>query len=67
MTNTLIKLLEKYPNKPWRWTAVSYNCNITFEYVITHLNLPWNWNALSQHKNITFKHILDHPDLPWSW
>jgi len=27
--NELVKLLEKYPNKPWYWTAISENPNIT--------------------------------------
>jgi hypothetical protein len=48
--NTLIKLLELYPDKPWNWYKLSFNPNITWEIVQTNPDKPWNWYYLSQNK-----------------
>jgi hypothetical protein len=45
MENTLVKLLEKFPDKPWYWRAVSSNPNITFEYILEHPDKPWDWEG----------------------
>ena len=29
----LIKLIEKYPNKPWNWYRISHNSNLTIEMI----------------------------------
>ena len=31
--NITIEFVEKYPDKPWDWTDLSYNPNITMKYV----------------------------------
>ena len=31
--NILMYLLEKYPEKPWNWTSISWNPNITMEII----------------------------------
>ena len=36
--NILIYLLEKYPEKPWNWYEISYNPNITMEFIEKHIN-----------------------------
>ena len=31
--NTLEVLLDKYPDKPWKWSAISENPNITMDFI----------------------------------
>ena len=45
--NTLQKLINKYPDKPWDWGWLSENPNITPEFVEKYPNKPWNWTELS--------------------
>ena len=42
---TLQDLVEKYPNKPWRWgdQGLSFNPSITPSFIEKHLHKPWNW------------------------
>ena len=48
--NSLVKLLELYPNKPWNYDALSLNPNITYDIVLANPDKPWDYNALSQNK-----------------
>ena len=42
-------LLEKYPEKPWDWYRISYNRNITMEFIEKNIN-KIKFNRLSQNK-----------------
>ena len=50
-------MIEKYPDKPWDWIWISYNPNITMEFVEKYPDKPWNWYRLSQNPNITMEII----------
>jgi hypothetical protein len=39
----LVKLLEKYPDKPWNWGFISKNPNLTIEFVENNPDKPWDW------------------------
>src|SRR5262245_7030918 len=43
--NHLGRLLDLYPDKPWSWLGLSYNINITWDYVVEHPQHPWAWNT----------------------
>ena len=60
-------LLEKYPEKPWRWDWISRNLNITMEIIEKHPEKPWNWWGMSRNPNITMEIIEKHPEKPWNW
>ena len=62
-----IELIEKYPDKPWDWFAISRNTNITMDYIDRHPDKPWNWWAISCNPNITIDYIDAHLDKPWNW
>jgi len=47
LSNHLLILLKKYPNKPWNWYGLSCNPNITWEIVQNNPNKPWSWDGLS--------------------
>ena len=51
MTNTLQKLIEKYPDKDWDWDELSRNPNITLEFIEKHPKKPWNWFKLQHNSN----------------
>ncbi len=59
--NTLIKLLHLFPNKPWNWTGISDNPNITWDIVKDKCYNQFNWNMLSLNSNITLDIIRDNP------
>ena len=52
--NHLAILLDLFPNKPWDWTVLSHNPNITWEIVQNNPDKPWNWSGLSFNPNITW-------------
>jgi len=65
--NELMKLLEKYPDKPWCWDAISTNPNLTIEYIEKHPEKAWDWFAISWNPNLTIEFIEKHMDKPWDW
>ena len=65
--NTLEYLLEKYPNKPWDWSYITANSNITIDFIEKHMDKPWDWDWISRNPNITMEFIEKHPDKPWNW
>ncbi len=49
------------------WEKVSWNLNLTFEFIIKNLNLPWSWKHISSNRSISSENILSRQDLPWNW
>ena len=47
-----MKMIEKYPDKPWNWGffGLSNNPNITIEFIEKYPYKLWNWNGISQNK-----------------
>lgn len=48
--NDFTYLLTKYPDKPWDWSGVSRNPNLTVDFINAHPDKPWNWSIISNHK-----------------
>jgi len=44
-----MELIEKYPNKPWKWDGISCNPNITMEFIEKHID-KINFEGLSKNK-----------------
>ena len=66
MSNTLLKLIKKYPNKQWDWNNLSRNINITEEFLENNITMPWNWYELSQNESISLEYIDENIELiPW--
>ena len=65
--NTLLILLEKYPNKGWDWEYISEKECITMEFIEKHLDKPLDWDNISRNPNITIEFIEKYPDKPWDW
>ncbi len=48
--------------KSANWYALSFNNNITFDFVKENSDMPWVWSILSQNPNITFEFVKDNID-----
>ena len=66
MTDLLIDLIKKYPDKNWNWLAISANENIGLSDIMANMDLPWDWGWIaSSNPNIDWKDFIAHPNLPW--
>ena len=57
----------KYSDKPWDWSGISCNPNITMGVIEKYPDKPWNWGDISYNPNITMDIIEKYPNKPWSW
>jgi hypothetical protein len=48
--NQLIKLLEKYPDKSWKWYGISLNPNITMKFITDNPDKSWDWYEISMNR-----------------
>src|SRR5271157_4062973 len=62
-----MKFIDDHPDKPWNWSGISSNPNITMKMIDDHPDKPWNWSGISRNPNITMKMIDDYPNKPWDW
>ena len=63
----IIKLTEKYPNKPWNWNAISKNPNITMNFIEKYQDKPWIWDCIYINPNITMDFIEKYQHKPCNW
>ena len=73
-----LNLIKKYPYK-WNYYRLSYNPNLTEEFILKYLNKYWNieyllknnkitnFNALSKFKSLHSYTIYNYPNKPWDW
>ena len=54
-------------DKPWNWSGLSRNENITWDIVSENLDKRWNWYKLSKNENITWDIVKENPDKRWNW
>ena len=54
-----MEFIEKYPDKDWYWgcSGISYNRNITLEWIEKYPNKPWDLNSISINPSITLEII----------
>ena len=53
---------------PWNWSFLSYNKNITLEFIFQNPAKDWNWHALSKNGSLDIRRdILANKTLPWKW
>ena len=57
MKNPLIYLLEKYPTKDWDWDGLSWNSNVTIDFVDLHPDKSWDWFGLSLNPSVTMDYV----------
>lgn len=60
--------LIKYPKLKRRLShkSLSWNKNMTFQFVLANMDWNWDWAGLSCNLKLTIQDILNHPELPWS-
>ena len=65
-----VKLSEKFIEKyiiDELWSSLSYNDNITLEYIEKNLDKPWKFKVLSSHPCVTMEFINRHLECWWDW
>ena len=62
--NILAYLLEKYPNKNWKWENISGNINLTMDIIEKYPNKDWSLGGfgISCNPNITMDFIENNKD-----
>lgn len=46
---------------------LSYNDNISLDYIKETIHYPWDWNVLSYNPNITMEFIEENIEKNWNW
>ena len=54
-----MKIIKKYPDKPWDWTAISRNQNITMEMIKKYPDKEWNCWMVFVNKFIKEKELFE--------
>ena len=57
-----MEMIEKYPDKPWDWRAISWNPNLTMEMIEKYPDKPWKWEEISSNRNLTMDFIEKYID-----
>jgi hypothetical protein len=45
-----MEMIISHPDKPWCWSSISQNPNITMEVIDSHPDKPWDWCNISTNK-----------------
>ena len=62
-----MKMIQDNLDKPWDWSSISMNPNITFDITKANSDYPWDWNYIISNPNITIDIIEAHPDKGLNW
>lgn len=67
--NPLLKVVKKNLDKPWRWTEVIKNSNLSIDFILLTKEKynKYDWMWISHHPNMTWDIICSFPELPWNW
>lgn len=60
-----IKLVERFPDKPWSWSVLTYR--FSFVEIDEHIDWPWDWDRLSASHSIPWAFLIKHQNKPWKW
>src|SRR5207253_4992886 len=66
--NNIGTLLKMYPDKPYNFSFLTLNPQITWDNILTNLDKPWKWKKLLNRQDITWEIIEKIPInlLDWS-
>lgn len=67
MTSVIERLLLRFPTKPWSWSDVSFNSNVSIDFIQQHPEFPWDWEQVACNPNLTIEFVRAHPNIPWNW
>ena len=59
--------VEANMDRPWDWSELSRNPNITMDIVEANMDKPWDWDRLSFNPNIVWDIVENNMDKPWHW
>ena len=58
-------IIKENPDKPWDWSGISYNPNLTMDTIKENPDKSWNWSYISYNPNITMDIIKEPVKKPW--
>ena len=64
---TLNSIVNNNPDEKWNYSGLSFNPNVTIEYIMENKDKPWNWFYVSGNANLTPDFIENNLDLKWEW
>lgn len=50
-------MVQSNPHIPWDWGGLSYNPNVTCDFIQAHIHKRWSWTQLSLNPNITCEFV----------
>jgi hypothetical protein len=53
--------------KPWVWQGISWNPNLTMDFIEKYPDKDWNWHGISEIPNLTMDFIEKHSNEDWDW
>jgi hypothetical protein len=48
LANEFMEFIDKNPDKPWDWSGISGNPNLTMEFIDKNPDKIWNWSAITR-------------------
>jgi hypothetical protein len=65
--NSLLRLLELYPDAKWNYEDLCENINIPLSFLVANLHRPKVANCISRNPNVTLAFVKANPNIPWKW
>ena len=62
-----MKDIEDNSDLRWNWLGVSWNPNLTMEFVKDNPDKGWDWLGVSWNPKLTMEFVKANPDLRWDW
>lgn len=62
-----MEIICEYIDKPWDFSCVSINPNLTIEMIQKFPYQKWNWEYISRNPAFKMDTIESNLDLPWNW
>jgi len=59
-----MEMINNSPDKPWIWSGISSNPNITMERINNNPDKLWKWPTISSNPKLTMEMIDNNPKLP---
>ncbi len=64
-----LDMVKMNPQIPWNYKNLSYNPNLTWDFILENMSWEWDWFALTYHYNLDICICLAYytPTYPWNW
>ena len=67
MSSSWFDYIKNNIRKPWIFSKISANPNITWDIIIGNPDKPWDYDFVSKNPNINWNIVESNPAIPWSY